>query len=207
MKERKAHMQDAFWLRLDNAAKIYPAISTNELTSVFRLSVVLKERIKAKQFLEAVAAVESRFPYYKVKLKAGFFWYYLQHHNGPIPVMADTGIPCRSFGKGELMFRIMARDKSISVEFSHVLTDATGALEFLKSLLFIYCSCCGVSLPASLSFLRPNDTPAEEEYEDAYSRYFKKNSITAHPATFCLPSPFSAEQACPLECTNNGNGC
>ena len=37
---------DTFWMPLDNAAKIYPAIRTDELTSVFRLSVVLKERVK-----------------------------------------------------------------------------------------------------------------------------------------------------------------
>jgi hypothetical protein len=37
------------------------------------VAVELKERIKAKQFLEAVHASEERFPYYKVKLKAGSF--------------------------------------------------------------------------------------------------------------------------------------
>lgn len=184
-------MQDQFWLRLDNAAKIYPAIRTRELTSVFRLSVTLKESIEEKQLLKAIHAIEDRFPYYKVRLKAGFFWYYLEHHESPAIVEPDIGAPCRSFGKNELMFRILARGHTLSVEFSHILTDASGAFEFLKSLLFLYFSYRGISLPSSLSFIRPGETPAEEEYEDAYSRYFRKTvSPRIHfRSAFHLPFP------------------
>jgi len=191
MRERKAYMQDQFWLRLDNAAKIYPAVRTRELTSVFRLSVILKEHLQEGLFRKAVHSIEERFPYYKVKLKAGFFWYYLAHHEAPMTVEPDGGTPCRSFGKDDLMFRILAGENSISVEFSHILTDAAGAFEFLKSLLFLYFSYCGIPVPASLPFIRPGEIPAEEEYEDAYSRYFRK---TVSPranlqAAFHLPFP------------------
>jgi NRPS condensation-like uncharacterized protein len=163
-----------FWLRLDNAAKIYPAIKDKELTSVFRVAVEIKERIKAKQFLEAVHSIEERFPYYKVKLKAGFFWYYLEPHHLPIAVEPDNNIPCRAFYKGELMFRVLAKENTISVEFSHILTDATGAFEFLKTLLIVYFEKCRLQFPADPSFLNPGETPSKEEYEDAYNRYFKK---------------------------------
>src|SRR5688572_32321528 len=73
-----------FWMRLDNAAKIYPAVQNEELTAVFRLSCRLKDRIKAKPLLAAVRKIEDRFPYYKVKPKKGFFWYYLEFHDKPI---------------------------------------------------------------------------------------------------------------------------
>ena len=168
-----------FWLRLDNAAKIYPAIRDKELTSVFRISVQLKERIKAKQLLQAVHSLEERFPYYKVKLKAGVFRYYLEPADLPIPVIPDKEIPCRSFGKQELMFRVLAKESSISVEFSHILTDGTGALEFLKSLLLVYFEKCQRNVPATVSRHIPGETPQPEEYEDAYKRYFKK--IAARP--------------------------
>ena len=62
MIQASQHTND-FWLRLDNAAKIYPAVRDRELTSVFRIGVSLKERIKAKQFLEAIHELEERFPY------------------------------------------------------------------------------------------------------------------------------------------------
>lgn len=163
-----------FWLRLDNAAKIYPAIRDNELTAVFRVTAELKERIKAKQLLEAISRLEERFPYYKVKLKAGFFWYYLEPNNLPIAIEPDQGIPCRAFKKNELMFRVLAGNNRLSVEFSHILTDGTGALEFLKSLLIIYLQQCGYEMQNLPSFLRPEENPDREEYEDAYNKYFKK---------------------------------
>jgi hypothetical protein len=163
-----------FWLRLDNASKIYPAIKDKELTSVFRVAVELKERIKAKQFLQAVNEIEERFPYYKVKLKAGFFWYYLEPHKLPITVMPDQGLPCRAFDKQELMFRVLAKENKVSVEFSHILTDGTGAFEFLKSLLIIYLGKCCLKTPVDLPFIHPEEAPSKEEFEDSYNRYFKK---------------------------------
>ncbi|HET6766527.1 MAG TPA: hypothetical protein VFH08_03975 [Chitinophagaceae bacterium] len=182
-----------FWMRLDNAAKIYPAIKDRELTSVFRISADLKERIKAKQLLDAVHALEERFPYYKVTLKAGFFWYYLQPEDLPITVIPDHEFPCRAFAKHELMFRMLAKEKRISVEFSHILTDGTGAFEFLRSLVLVYLEKCGLKISSSIAFHHPAEIPAKEEYEDAYNRYFKK--IDARPPkvakAFHVPFPLN----------------
>ncbi|HET9747537.1 MAG TPA: hypothetical protein VFP97_17595 [Chitinophagaceae bacterium] len=182
-----------FWMRLDNAAKIYPAIKDRELTSVFRVSVDLRERIKAKQLLDAVQTLETRFPYYKVTLKAGFFWYYLEPEDLPITVVPDHELPCRAFAKHELMFRILAKDNRISVEFSHILTDGTGAFEFLRSLLLVYFKKCGVSVSSSIRFHQPGEIPGEEEYEDAYNRYFKKIDAGPPkiPKAFHVPFPLS----------------
>jgi NRPS condensation-like uncharacterized protein len=180
-----------FWMPLDNAAKIYPAIRTDELTSVFRLSVVLKERVKARQLLEAVNALEERFPYYKVTLKIGVFWFYLEHDHQAISVKPDLDIPCRAFHKHELMFRVLVRENCISVEFSHILTDATGGLEFLKSLLFSYFLHCGITIPETVLFLRPGETPDYEEYEDAYNRYFKRTVSPRMNLRAAFHLPFS----------------
>lgn len=161
-----------FWLKLDNAAKIYPAITSQELTSVFRISVELHERIQAKQFLEAVNEIEGRFPYYKVLLKEGVFWYYLEYKNIPVRIRVDSGVPCRNFSRRELMFRILIKENRISVEFSHVITDGTGALEFLKTLLFTYFEKRGSKLPEKIPFFHPGEPYSEEEYEDSFQKYF-----------------------------------
>lgn len=175
-----------FWLRLDNAAKIYPAIKDKELTSVFRITVELKERIKARQLLEAAKTIDKRFPYYKVKLKAGFFWYYLEPYSQPIIVVPDQGVPCRAFDKHELLFRVLAKENRISVEFSHILTDGMGAFEFLKTLVLVYFEKCNLPLPEGIQFHRPEEIPGREEYEDAYNRHFKK--IDSHPPK--IPAAF-----------------
>lgn len=196
MKKKLVSMQDddAFWLRLDNAAKIYPSIRTDELTSVFRISVILKQRIKAKEFLETVQDLETRFPYYKVILKPGFFWYYLEHHKRPIPVSPDLDIPCRAFDKRSFMFRVLVRNNRISIEFSHILTDAAGGFEFLKCLLKTYLIHCGHSLAHHMTALSPQEEPDQEEYEDAYNRFFKKTVSPRMNLRAAFHLPFSSSR-------------
>jgi len=174
-----------FWMRLDNAAKIYPAVQNNELTSVFRLSCVLKHRVKIKPLLEAIHAIENRFPYFKVKPRKGFFWYYLEFHDEYIPLKPDFGIPCRAFGKDDLIFRILVKGDRISVEFSHIITDGGGGFEFFKTLLLTYFDRCCISVNNDIPFLQPGQPPHEEEFEDGFARYFQKN----------IPSPKKKEKS------------
>lgn len=169
---------ERFWLRLDNAAKIYPAIQNDELTSVFRISVVLKHTVRAKPLLEAVDLLEQRFPYYKVKPKKGFFWYYLEYYEDGITLKADTNIPCRSFDKDEFIFRVLAKGKTISVEFSHILTDGTGGFEFLKSLVLTYFQQTGIPIAGTVDYLRPGTPASEKEFEDSYNKYFEEEIPT-----------------------------
>lgn len=181
--------REPFWMRLDNAAKIYPAIQNEELTSVFRLSCLLKDRIQVQPLLRAIEKLEHRFPYYKVKPKKGFFWYYLEFHDEPIPLRPDFAPPCRAFHKGDLIFRVLARNNSLSVEFSHILTDGSGAMEFLKTLLLAYFEMCGKALPAGLPALKPDEVPSAEEFEDGFSKYFQQHipSPKKKPRSFHLP--------------------
>jgi NRPS condensation-like uncharacterized protein len=178
-----------FWMRLDNAAKIYPAVQNEELTSVFRLSCILKQRVKIRPLLQAIRRIENRFPYYKVKPKKGFFWYYLEFHDEPIPLIPDLALPCRAFEKDDLIFRILVKDNRLSVEFSHILTDGGGGFEFLKTLLLTYFEACCIPIKEEISFMKPEDVPVEEEFEDSFSRYFRGNipSPKKKPKSFHLP--------------------
>lgn len=180
---------DAFWMPLDNAAKIYPAVQNEEFTSVFRMSCILKERIKVRILLDAIRKIENRFPYYKVKLKKGFFWYYLEFHDDRIPLEPDLDTPCRSFRKGDLIFRVLAKDKCLSVEFSHVLTDGVGAMEFLKTLLFAYFESDQISVNPDETSMKYDEKPSAGEFEDGFSRYFQKDipSPKKKPRSFHLP--------------------
>lgn len=177
------------WMRLDNAAKIYPAVQDEELTSVFRISCVLKHRVKIKPLLAAIHRLENRFPYFKVKPKKGFFWYYLEFHDEPIALKADSGIPCRGFKKDDLVFRILAKDNCLSVEFSHIITDGGGGLEFLKTLVLAYFQECCIVNTSEIPSLKPEEAAADEEFEDGFSRYFQKNipSPKKKPKAFHLP--------------------
>lgn len=161
-----------FWFALDNAAKIFPAVINANVTSVFRLTAVLQHPVKIEPLQKAVLLAEKRFPYFMVQLKQGFFWYYLEHLPQHIPVEPDDGPLCRKFPRGNLLIRIPVKNNCISIECSHILTDGTGALEFLKTILIFYSEVCGIEIPAEYHFNEPAVIP-EEEYEDAYNRYFK----------------------------------
>jgi NRPS condensation-like uncharacterized protein len=162
-----------FWFALDNAAKIFPAIINENVTSVLRLTAVLQHPVKIRSLQRAVLQAEKRFPYFMVQLKQGFFWYYLEHLPQHIPIEPDEGPLCRKFPRGNLLIRIPVRNNSISVECSHILTDGTGALEFLKFIIIIYSGECGAEIPSQYHLSKMPVISEEEEYEDAYNRYFK----------------------------------
>jgi NRPS condensation-like uncharacterized protein len=93
------------------------------------------------------------------------------------------------------MFRILVKGNRLSVEFSHVLTDGTGAFEFLKTLLFCYFDKCGVLIPPGVDFLKTGKKLSDEEYEDAFNKYFTKGTVPGIkvPEAFHLPFPLSAK--------------
>jgi hypothetical protein len=179
-----------FWFSLDNAAKIFPAVITREVTSVFRLSVVLKQPVRMELLQKAVLQAEDRFPYYLVQLKEGFFWYYLEHLSRHIPIIADEHPTiCRRFRKGELLLRILVRKNRISLEGSHILTDGAGAFIFFRTILLLYFEASGIAFPeGGLPHAAPEVVSAEE-YEDAYKRYFKDDipSMVKRSKAFHLP--------------------
>ena len=89
--------KNLFWVPLDNAAKIFPAIRSKEHTPVIRLTAVLNERITISSLLRAVERTEKRFPYFKVNLRRGFFWYYLEQVDNSFSVLHDIDSPCKAF--------------------------------------------------------------------------------------------------------------
>jgi NRPS condensation-like uncharacterized protein len=182
-----------FWLPLDNAAKIFPASLNEEVTTVIRLTAVLKKAVKIKPLMKAISRIEKRFPYYKVQLLKGFFWYYLEYNPLQFPIEVDNKRPCRKFPKNGLLTRILVKDNRLSVEFSHILTDGSGAFQFLKTILTLYSEECGANIPDEFPFYRPDDEISEEEYEDAYNRYFKEEIPPAvkRSKAFHLPWPLN----------------
>ena len=50
------------WMRLDNAAKLYPAVRTKNWSNVFRLSATLTELIDPAFLQSALESTIKRFP-------------------------------------------------------------------------------------------------------------------------------------------------
>jgi NRPS condensation-like uncharacterized protein len=135
------HRKRVEWTRLDNAAKIFPPTSNERDTKVFRFACELFERVEPFILQEALDETIEIFPLYKSILRKGFFWYYFETSNLR-PVVEEEALPvcARIYNENErnLLFRVLYFKNRISLEIFHALSDGTGALWFMKSLLYQY---------------------------------------------------------------------
>ena len=88
------------WHRLDNTANIFPVISHKRFSSVYRISVRLKQDIIPELLAQALDETLPLFPNFRVRLKKGIFWYYFENNNKQPLIEEEQFIPCgysRSF--------------------------------------------------------------------------------------------------------------
>ena len=163
------------WMRLDNAAKIYPAALRKSWSNVFRLSVTLTEKIDIGVLQSALDVTVRRFPSMCVRLRRGLFWYYLQQLSAAPKVREESSYPVTRMSRREISscaFRVIAYENRIAVEFFHAVTDGNGGLVFLKSLTAEYLQQkYGASIPATDGVLGRLEAPREEELEDSFQKY------------------------------------
>lgn len=169
--------QERGWLALDNAAKLFPAIISEDLTSVFRITATLKAPVRYSAIKEAVEITSKRFPYFSVSLGSGIFWHFLEFNDQLPRIQVEEAIPCTAFAVkriSEPLYRVLIKNKRISVEFIHILTDGAGALEYLKSLLYTYMTLIGRKILSPGEIILPGMPISGDEFEDGYNKFFKK---------------------------------
>ena len=87
------------WRKLDNSAKIFPIDSDKNFSAVYRMSVLLTEDINPKILKDAVNKTLESFTSFKVCLKRGFFWYYLEENTKEIIIDEEKNYPCKYIDK------------------------------------------------------------------------------------------------------------
>lgn len=161
-------------MRLDNAAKIYPAAKRKNWSNVFRVSATLKEPIDPAVLQSALAVTAKRFPSIAVRVRRGVFWYYLEESKVP-KIRQDTAYPCASMFFDSIRkcaFRVLYYENRIAVEFFHALTDGNGGLVFLKSLVAEYLTQkYKISIANIEGVLDRTQEPTSEELEDSFLKY------------------------------------
>lgn len=163
------------WMRLDNAAKIYPAAKRRNWNNFFRISATLTESIDTGVLASALDVTARRFPSIAVRLRRGVFWYYLEEIPKTPSIQPEKSCPLAHapFHKvRQCAFRVLVYKNRVAVEFFHALTDGTGALVFVKTLLAEYLSeKYGLSVSAEKGVLGRLEEPSPEELEDSFARY------------------------------------
>ena len=61
------------WYRLDNAAKIFPAVTKNSNSSIYRVSMELRREINPELLQKAAELAIRRYPVLQVKIRRGVF--------------------------------------------------------------------------------------------------------------------------------------
>ena len=163
------------WMRLDNAAKLYPAARRQNWSNVFRLSATLKEDVDLTVLRSALDVTVRRFPSIATRLRRGVFWYYLQQLDHAPAVSEERSYPLVRMSRQETRqcaLRVIVYQRRIAVEIFHSLTDGTGALIFLKTLLAEYLQQKhGIVIPAEHGVLGRLEEPSDSELEDSFLKY------------------------------------
>lgn len=166
------------WYKLDNAAKIFPAVSNPGRSNIFRLSFDMKDDVDPLLLQRALEMAIVRFPTLNVKLRRGMFWYYLET-NDATPKLQEEGPYITKMLEGirdndGFMFRLLYYKKRIALETFHSLTDGTGALEFLKSIVYSYLELQDIKIEGSNILTEQVEHYTDEEQDSFKTHYNKK---------------------------------
>ncbi len=166
---RPAHL----WYPLDDAAKIYPLAMKNKQMSIFRLSAYLNEDIIPEILQTALTFTIKRFPFFATTIKKGFFWHYIDSTKKRFPISQENCLPCQRINvsvTGAQSFRVIYYKNRISVEFFHILTDGTGGMIFLKTLVAEYLRLLGVKITCENGILDIHATPTADECSNDFPK-------------------------------------
>ncbi|MDE6593935.1 MAG: hypothetical protein K2K57_12865 [Oscillospiraceae bacterium] len=167
--------KDAAWSRLDNAAKIFPSTVEKSDTRVFRFSCELEFPIDRDILQRAAVEAAESYPGFNVVMKKGLFWYYLERCDEKVKVTQEDLPVCAALYEEEhigLLYRVSYLRNRINLEMFHVLTDGTGALELLKTIVYRYLIyACPEKFGDEPPFLDSGASFAQKS-ADSFSKYY-----------------------------------
>ena len=120
----------------------------------------------------AIEELKPRFPTYFVRLRRGFFWYYLETILKAPKSQKDFAYPLTHMTRRELKtccVRFLYYNNRIAVEVFHSVTDGTGGLILLKNLTARYLELKhGMEIPPEGHIVdikdKPNGTPEADRF-------------------------------------------
>jgi NRPS condensation-like uncharacterized protein len=170
-------LRDTTWFKLDNAAKIYPALKNTKDSFVYRVVCYLKEIVKPDVLQQALIDLAPRFPSMFVRIKHGLFWYYLEANPKTPKVKPESPLVNQKVDpttNNQFLFSVFYYQNRISLESFHSLCDGYAAIEFIKSLVFRYIELTGHELKNDGTVLTVDQAPSPEETEDSFNKYVDK---------------------------------
>lgn len=182
---RRDKKNQTIWYKLDLSAIVYPTLQRRDFSSVYRISVLLKEPVKPDVLQQALDMTLPRFPTYKSSISRGLFWRYLEPNDRPGPfVQLDIKNPCMPMSfkaNNRYLIRVYYYENRISFEAHHSLGDGTGGMYVLQTLTAQYLRLLGKEIDNDYFVLDINEKPDSGELEDAYMKYANSKVCPPRP--------------------------
>ena len=160
------------WMRLDNAALIFPASQRRHWSNAFRLSFSFPDPVDPALLQRALDRVVLRFPSVCVRLRRSAFWFYLEELERAPRVREDSAQPLVGMTRAEIRrcaIRVLYYRDRMAVELFHAVTDGTGGMVFAKNLAAEYVRLrYGVQIPPECGLKDLDEKPPEEEFLDSF---------------------------------------
>ena len=158
MKKRAAPTR---WHKLDNTANIFPVVASRRYSNVFRLTAVMREAVDPALLQQALEQTLPYFAAFNVRLRHGLFWNYLETNRATPQIR-------------------------VHLETFHVLTDGTGAMQFLKAVCYRYCQLAHPDAFTPEQLATPYGTETAGEVQDGYLKHY----VPAKSKTFREPGAY-----------------
>ena len=165
-----------YWRKLDNSAKIFPISNGKKYSTVFRLSVVLKETIKPEILQKSVEIALEKYKSFKVRMKPGFFWYYFEHNTKTPIVEEERNYPCKYIdtrSNNGYLFKVTYFENKINIDIFHSLTDGDSGTIFFKEIIYTYLE---LAHPEILKEEQRITRKIEYNTEDSYIKNYDKTA-------------------------------
>ena len=173
------------WYKLDLSAIVYPTLQRKDFSSVYRLSVLLKEEIRPDLLQQAVDYALKRFPTYKSAMRKGLFGRYLEPNHRPGPFVTkdikNFCMPMPFKSNNRYLIRFYYYGCRISLEAHHCLGDGSGGMYVLQTVTAQYLRLCGHDISTGGFVLDIEGTPDSTELEDAYMKHANSKVKPARP--------------------------
>lgn len=119
------------------------------------------------------------YPVFLSVIRKGVFWSYLEKSQLHPIVREEYKEPCSRIyikDKKSLLFEVTYYKKRINFEVFHVLTDGTGATEFLRELVKDYLYLAHQEEGLTDISLLPEDVTVQDQENDSFAKYYTKNT-------------------------------
>ena len=166
------------WRRLDNSAKIFPMSTGQKYSTVFRLSVVLKEEINPQILQNALIETLEKYQSFKVRMRPGLFWYYLEENTKKPVVEEEKDYPCKYINpkrNNGYLFKVTYFKTKINIDIFHALTDGNSGNIFFREMIYTYLEMCYSNDLKEDRQIRKIEYDTEDSYIKNYDKKAKSN--------------------------------